>query len=171
MSSLTRRIIIIGFMAAGKTTVARSLARLLNNSVIDLDKSIIKREGRTPQELIDEAGEAVFREIEMRALRDAFRYGTARIIALGGGAWMIPANRALIKEHDCFTVWLDAPFELCWHRIESEGNTRPFARDFDSARKLYDERRAVYEQAEFHVKVEGKEPEMIASEIAEALSQ
>lgn len=166
-----RPVIITGFMAAGKTTVARTLARLLNDSVIDLDESIIKREGRTPQELIDEAGEAAFRLIETRALHDALHYGTARIIALGGGAWTIPANRALILEHDGFTVWLDAPFELCWRRIESEGDTRPFARDFDNARKLYDERRAVYEQAEFHVKVEGKEPLMIASEIAEALSR
>ncbi|HYX40162.1 MAG TPA: shikimate kinase, partial [Pyrinomonadaceae bacterium] len=78
----TPRIIIIGFMAAGKTTVARALARRLNDSVIDLDESITKREGRTPQELIDEVGEAAFREAETRALRAALRYGTARIIAL-----------------------------------------------------------------------------------------
>lgn len=165
-----RSIIITGFMAAGKTTVAASLARRLSCSMIDLDEFIAKREGRTPQEIIDEDGEERFREIESRALRDALEKRLARIIALGGGAWTIPSNRARILEHDGFTVWLDAPFELCWRRVESESNTRPFARDFKNARKLYDERRAVYQQAEFHVQVEGKDPEMIAEEIAEALA-
>jgi len=164
-----RPIVITGFMAAGKTTVAASLARRLSRSMIDLDEFIREREGRTAQEIIDEGGEQHFREIESKALRDALETEHVRIIALGGGAWTIPSNRALIKEHEGFTVWLDAPFELCWRRIESEKGARPFARDFDDARKLYDKRRAVYEQAEFHVKVEGKEPGMIAEEIAEAL--
>ncbi|PYS52995.1 MAG: shikimate kinase [Acidobacteria bacterium] len=165
-----RPILITGFMAAGKTTVAASLVRRLSCSMIDLDEFIRARKGRTPQEIIDEDGVERFREIEREALRDALETEHTRVIALGGGAWTIPTNRALIKEHNGFTVWLDAPFELCWRRLESEGNTRPFARDFNDALKLYDERRAVYEQAEFHIKVEDKDPETIAEEIAEALA-
>ncbi|HKC62661.1 MAG TPA: shikimate kinase, partial [Pyrinomonadaceae bacterium] len=120
-----RPIVITGFMAAGKTTVAASLARKLSCSMIDLDEFITGREGRTPQEIIDEDGEQHFREIENKALRDALETKRARIIALGGGAWMIPANRARILEHNGFTVWLDAPFDLCWRRVESQSNTRP----------------------------------------------
>ncbi|MDQ3816737.1 MAG: AAA family ATPase, partial [Acidobacteriota bacterium] len=165
-------IVITGFMAAGKTAVAAALARRLSCSMIDLDEFIRKREGRTPQEIIDEEGEGRFREIESEALRRALESGVARIIALGGGAWTIPSNRALVLEHNGFTVWLDAPFELCWRRVEGEADTRPFARNFDGARKLYDRRRLVYEQAEFHVKVvEDKSPEMIAKEIADALPE
>ena len=166
-----RPIIITGFMASGKTTVVAALAQRLGCGMIDLDELIRKREGRTAQEIIDEDGEERFREIESEALRHALEAKRARIIALGGGAWTIPSNRARILEHEGFTVWLDAPFELCWRRIESEGSARPFARDFNDTRKLYDRRLAVYEQAEFHIKVEGKEPEMIAKEFLEALRQ
>ena len=99
-----RPIIITGFMAAGKTTVAAALARRLSRSMIDLDEFIAKSEGRTAQGIIDEGGEQHFREIESKALRDALETEHVRIIALGGGAWMIPLNRALIKEHEGFTV-------------------------------------------------------------------
>ena len=159
---MTPRIIIIGFMAAGKTTVARALARRLNDSVIDLDESITKREGRTPQELIDEVGEAAFREAETRALRDALRYGTARIIALGGGAWTIERNRTLVAQHDCVTIWLDAPFELCWQRIKSDQSVRPLARDAAAASARYDERRSYYQLARHHISAAQNVDEIVA---------
>lgn len=163
-------IIITGFMGAGKTAVAAALARRLACAMIDLDQLIKEREGRTPQMIIDEDGEPMFREIESAALRDALAIKTARIIALGGGTWTRSANRALINEHDAFTIWLDAPFELCWRRIMSGNLSRPLARDFESARRLYDERRAVYDQATLRVRVdEEKSADAIAAEIAVAL--
>jgi shikimate kinase len=163
-------IIITGFMGAGKTTVAVALARRLCCALIDLDQLVERREGRAPQRIIDEGGEQPFREAEAQALRDALKRGGARIIALGGGTWTIPDNRALIREHQALTVWLDAPFELCWQRIMSENNSRPLARDFLSARRLYDERRAVYDQALLRIEVSAeKSADAVAAEIAEAL--
>ena len=163
-------IIITGFMGAGKTTVAAALARRLACAMVDLDSFIEEREGRTPQLIIDEDGEQRFREIETEALRDALAINGARIIALGGGTWTIPDNRALIREHGALTVWLDAPFELCWQRIIGENDSRPLARDFESARRLYDERRAVYDQAQLRIEVSAeKSADEIAAEIAEAL--
>ena len=164
-------LIIAGFMGAGKTTVARLLSRQLGCAMIDLDELITKREGRTPQVIIDEDGEPRFRQLESLALRNALETRRARVIALGGGTWTIPENRALIREHDGLTVWLDAPFELCWLRIGSEKMSRPLSRDFVSARKLYEGRRAVYDQATLRVEVgEDQSPEMIASGIIAALS-
>ena len=163
-------IIITGFMGAGKTAVANALARRLTYAMIDLDQFVREREGRTPQAIIDEDGEPRFREIEAQALREALETDGARIMALGGGTWTISDNRALIKEHQALTVWLDAPFELCWQRIAGENNSRPLARNVDDARKLYDERRAVYDQAMLRVEVRGeKSADLIAAEIAEAL--
>jgi shikimate kinase len=146
-----RRIVIVGFMGCGKTTVGRALAQRMGCDMIDLDSFITEREGRTPAEIIEEDGEPAFRQKETRALRDALKMDGAPVIALGGGAWTIEANRALAAQHDCLSVWLDAPFELCWERITSSGDTRPLAPDRESARKLYDSRRSGYQLAKLRV--------------------
>ena len=155
--SQSRRIVITGFMGAGKTTLARELARVLACDAIDLDEFITAREGRSPRELIDREGEAAFRAIESRALGDVLVTKAARVVALGGGAWTIERNRAAVKaEPDCFTVWLDAPFELCWERIAvpaGDDGERPLARERGSARALYDERRTLYGLADARVEV------------------
>ena len=87
---MTNQIIIIGFMGTGKTTVALELARKLNCRAIDLDDLIaITREGRSPKEIIEQDGESRFREIETEALREVLQDETARVVAVGGGAWTI----------------------------------------------------------------------------------
>ena len=147
------RVVLTGFMGAGKTTVAHALARLLECAALDLDELITLREGRTPRQLIDDEGETVFREAETRALATALESSTARVIATGGGAWTMERNRALARAHGCLTVWLDAPFELCWQRIGGVDDARPLARDREQAQKLYDERLAAYSLAELRVRL------------------
>jgi len=157
-------------MGAGKTTVAAALAECLGCGSIDLDELLAGRHGRTAQMIIDEEGEPRFRELETEALRHALRAG-AGVIALGGGAWTIERNRALVAEHAGLTVWLDAPFELCWRRIESAPDIRPLARDPARARALYDARSADYGLASVRVKVEdGMSARAVAQEIVRALS-
>ena len=166
-----RPIIITGFMGAGKTSVATALARILDCRMIDLDDFISERQGRTAQKIIEEEGEARFREIEAAALREALQMPEVRVIALGGGAWTISTNRALINEHATHTVWLDAPFELCWRRIESGINDRPLARERNKARELYDRRRPLYSQAALRLKVdESASAQAIAEVIIAALA-
>jgi shikimate kinase len=150
-----RPVVITGFMGAGKTTVAAALAERLGRPLIDLDRFIAEREGRTAQMIIDEDGEARFREIENEALRDALKMDVG-VIALGGGTWTFERNRALIAEQTLHTVWLDAPFELCWQRIESAVQTRPLARERGQAHKLYQERRTHYSQARLRLKVDDR---------------
>lgn len=146
-------IIITGFMGAGKTTTANALARKLGCTMLDLDSLIEELEGRTPQAIIDEDGEQRFREIEARVLRVALETHSPRIIALGGGTWTIFDNRALIKEHQALTIWLDAPFELCWQRISQDGALRPLAITEESARRLFDERLPLYALAAWRVQI------------------
>ena len=166
------RVVITGFMGAGKTTVGRALARILGEPFIDLDDAVRELEGRGPRELIDEEGEEYFREAETLALRHVLERGEARVVATGGGAWTLARNRALVAEHGCLSVWLDAPFDLCLRRIEAEGarDARPFARDAERARRLYVERLAAYQQADLRVSVApGAGAEELAAEIAAAL--
>jgi shikimate kinase len=143
-----RRIVILGFMACGKTTVAQELARQLNCRFIDLDSFINEREGRSPAQIISEDGEAVFRDLETLALRDVLQESGARVIALGGGTWTIPANRTLVALHDCLSLWLDAPFDLCWERIASSQTIRPLAPDRTTALSKYESRCGDYGLAE-----------------------
>src|SRR5260370_1896722 len=118
-----RRIVILGFMGSGKTTVAEVLARKLACDFVDLDSFVTKSEGRSPAEIIEQDREPSFREIETLALRDVLQNRDVRVVALGTGTWTIPANRTLVALHDCLSIWLDAPFELCWERITSSRNT------------------------------------------------
>jgi shikimate kinase len=152
-----RQIVIIGFMGSGKSTVARELARELNCEPIDLDEWITKRGKRAPKEIIEQEGEQKFRDIETQVLREVLSEGRTTVIAVGGGAFTIAANRELIAGYGAFTVWLDAPFDLCWERIEEAGADRPLARSREMAQKLYADRRHVYELASARVAVAANE--------------
>jgi len=161
-------IVIIGFMATGKTTVAFELARKLNCRSIDLDELIAERERRGPKEIIEQDGEDSFRQIETRVLREVLEDATAQVIAVGGGAWTVAENRELIAQHAGLTVWLDAPFELCWKRIEAGLELRPLAPSREITLQLYAQRRPVYESADVRVSVaENESAEQIATKIVD----
>jgi shikimate kinase len=161
-----RRIVILGFMACGKTTVAKELARQLDCDFIDLDSFITEHHGRSPAEIIQQDGEENFRELETLALRDVLENKDARVIALGGGTWTIPANRSLAALHSCETVWLDVPFEVCWKRINDAQTVRPLAPDRDTTLARYESRRADYATAEKPIAVdEFDSPEALARQI------
>jgi shikimate kinase len=167
-----RRIVLTGFMCAGKTTVARALAARLDCAMLDTDAALVEREGRSIEAIINEDGEPRFRQIERDALRAILERKRARVIALGGGTWTIADNRALIAAHDCLTVWLDAPFDLCWRRIANSADARPLARERKRARQLYDARRAAYELAALRVEItEARRAEDTAAEIMSIIGQ
>ena len=143
----------------------------LGDDSVSLDDLVTRHEGRAPQALIEEEGEAHFRDAETRALRRELETGSARVIDTGGGAWTLPRNRALAAEHHCLTVWLDAPFALCWERITAESGAvgRPLAPSRERAAALYDARRAAYALAALHLPVTpARPPEELAAHIAAA---
>ena len=156
---MNRRIVIVGFMGCGKTTVAQALAERLGYDTIDLHSVITRTEGRSPAEIIREESEEVFREIETQALHDVLANRNACVIALGGGTWTIERNRELIGQHNCLTVWLDFAFETCWQRITSSGKTnRPLAPDRQKAYELYQTRQSLYQLASVRMKATDADP-------------
>jgi len=167
-----RPIVITGFMGSGKSAVASALSRGLQCEAIDLDEAIAEAEGRSARQIIDETGEGSFREIETRALEKSLANLPTGIIALGGGAWTIPRNRDLINQHGGISVWLDAPFDLCWKRIVASGYQRPLARNEQEARKIYETRLPHYQSAELQIAASEDKPiEEIVEEIVRALSR
>jgi shikimate kinase len=167
---MDKRIIIVGFMGSGKSTVAQALARRLNSTMIDLDAEITRTNGRSPKQIIEEEGESAFRRVESEVLARVLKEDESQVIALGGGAWTLPSNRDLISKDEAISVWLDAPFELCWQRIVDSGSERPLARNESQARALYEERRTCYSKAKLHVvATEDKSAAQIADQVFQAL--
>lgn len=163
-----RRIILTGFMGAGKTTLAQALGVRLGCNWWDLDDLITERAGRSVPALIREAGETYFREAETVALQSALTNlapSAAQVVALGGGCWTLERNRLLVQQHNGLSVWLDASFALCWERITADGAaSRPLAQDYAATKKLYELRREFYAQTELRLTVA---PAQTAEELAE----
>jgi shikimate kinase len=150
-------IVIVGFMGCGKTAVARALAQRLNLPMVDLDEVIAEQHGRTAAQLIREDGEPAFRAIETTALQKILESGAQSVIALGGGAWITEANRRLIDQHGCVSVWLDTPFDLCWQRIATSDEDRPLGRTREQAEQLYHIRQPIYQHATIRLPVQAGE--------------
>lgn len=155
-------------MGVGKSTVARCLSHILRAERLDLDRYIEAAESRTVSEIIETDGEARFRELETENLRKILTETDARIIALGGGAWIFPANRQLIKSHGCTTVWLESTFEHCWRNISVSRQKRPLAQNKPLAQNLFAERQRFYCLADWHFVVQ---PQLTSFEIAERIAE
>jgi len=143
------KIYLVGFMAAGKTTVARALARRLGWEAIDVDEVIEQRERQTVADIFSRHGEAHFRALERQALMDHVPRRHL-VVATGGGTYADSQNRAAINA-DGLSVWLDVPLDRLIDRIPA-GGRRPLAADRAGFERLYYQRRAAYEQA--HVRLD-----------------
>lgn len=162
-------IFLVGFMACGKTTVGAALAAKLGRRFVDLDPLIVVKAGCSIAELVAREGEERFRQMETETLREASRQ-PALVIAPGGGAITRGENRDVMARHGV-TVWLDAPFELCWRRIRRDEVVRPLAPNEQAARRRYDERLPLYQQAAVRVAItESQPPDAVAEAILSKLS-
>jgi len=169
-------VFLVGFMGAGKSSVGRALGQRLNWIFEDLDDRIQAREGRTVAEIFRDSGESEFRRAEHAALQHVLaelRGGGARIVALGGGAFVQKENAALLKACGVPTVFLDAPVEELWQRCRTQategGTERPLLRSREQFRQLYETRRKSYAKAALKIQTGSRAVETIAAEIAKAL--
>ena len=138
-------------MGAGKSTVGRRLARRLGLPFVDSDSEIEGAVGLSAAELFERFGEADYRDGERRLVARLID-GKVRVIATGGGVFVDPRTRALLKER-AITVWLDAPVEVLADRT-ARRNTRPLLRTQDlkgTLARISEAERSAYEQADIHV--------------------
>ena len=147
------KIYLVGFMGAGKTTVARALGRRLGWRVEDIDERIETRERRSVASIFAQHGEAYFRQQERQTLSELLPQRQI-VIATGGGTFAEPDNRALMLA-DGAVVWLDVPLSRVFDRVPADGR-RPLAADRVQMEQLYARRRLAY--AEAHVRIDGTEP-------------
>jgi shikimate kinase len=145
----TDKIYLVGFMAAGKTTVARALAARLGWRAEDIDELIEARERRPVADIFARQGEAYFRTVEREILRLLLPIRHA-VVATGGGTFMDVENRTAINL-DGLSVWLDVPFETVLSRVPADGR-RPLAADRVQMERLFAARQAAY--AEAHLRLD-----------------
>jgi shikimate kinase len=159
------KIYLVGFMAAGKTTVARLIGQRLGWRSEDVDELIEARERLTVADIFARHGEAYFRAAEREILRLLLPLRHT-VVATGGGTFMDAESQQAIKL-DGMTVWLDVPLETVVARLPADGR-RPLSADRAQMERLFAVRQAGYANA--HLRVDATGPaEAIAERILDAL--
>jgi shikimate kinase len=160
------RIVLVGFMGAGKTTVGRHLASILGWDFVDLDDHVVERAGKTVAAIFREQGEAAFRAAEHAAAVELARRRFV-VIAAGGGAFVSPDTRAALSA-GALTVWLRCALPALLARIANGGN-RPLAGSRETISELLTEREPTYRLADLLVDTTSAAPPDTAREVASAV--
>ena len=172
LSALDRRsIVLVGMMGVGKSSVGRRLAARLSIPFIDADSEIEKAAGMTIPEIFARHGEPYFRGGEARVIARLLESGP-QVLATGGGAFMNPDTRALVKLKGV-SVWLDADFDVLMRRTSKRRSDRPLLQTEnpdETLRALLAEREPTYALADLTVQSREVPHEAIVADVMTALA-
>lgn len=160
------RVLLVGFMGSGKTSVGRALSRLLGWPFRDFDEEIEAETGRTIPEIFRGRGESHFRRLEARIGRRLLDH--ERVVLASGGGWAVAPGRLDAVPEGTLTVWLRVSAEEAVRRVRSEGPERPLLDTEDPvarARELLAEREPSYQNADFVLDSESASPDGLARTI------
>lgn len=158
-----RRIYLLGFMGAGKSSVGECLASRLSYRFVDLDREIELGAGRSIPEIFEARGEPEFRRIESEVLLRTAALDDV-VVACGGGTPAAGRNLEVIRRTGV-SVWLDAPLDVMLRRCQ-KGSHRPLLADRGRMETLLAARLPVYRQADLRVDAAAGDPDDLARSIA-----
>jgi len=165
------KVILLGYMASGKSTVGKKLAKKLFLPFIDLDDYIEKKEKKSISTLFKEKGEIYFRRIEHKYLKELLNAKEDFVLSLGGGTPCYAGNMELIKKSEAIAIYLKASIKTITGRLLSAKRRRPLVANIDEdkiaefvAKHLF-ERSEFYEQATYKVIIDDKTVDEIITEI------
>ncbi len=164
------RILLIGMMGVGKTSVGRELSRLTGWRYVDNDELVELAVGVGAREVHARGGERGIRKAESAALREALKVEPPIIASIAGGVVDVPEDLELLRRTDAFVAWLNAPIPVLAKRVE--GSDRAWIQDDPEAalRRLYEGRGAKYaEAADVAVDTHECDPTQAAQRILAAL--
>jgi len=164
-SAMTKNIVLVGFMGAGKSVVSKQLATRLKRERVSTDELIEQREGRAISDIFQKDGEAYFRSLEKQVVAEL----TSRdglVIDCGGGIVLAAVNIDNLRKNGV-VFYLKADPQTIYERIKDEKH-RPLLADGDPKKKISDilaQRKPFYEKADVTVATEGKTAEQVVDEI------
>jgi len=164
-----RPLILVGMMGAGKTTVGRRLATRLGRRFLDSDEEIEKAAQMTIPEIFAQRGEPEFRTGEMRVIARLLKENDL-VLATGGGAFVNPETRALVKA-GAVSVWLKADLDVLFERVSRRSN-RPLLKTADpkgTLEKLIADRYPIYAEADVTVLSRDVPQDNVAADVISAL--
>lgn len=159
-------IILVGFMAVGKTTIGKSLKNIFGYSLFDVD-SLIEKEEKTPiSEIFNKKGEPYFRNKEVEVAKKLLSRNN-NIISTGGGLFLNEEVRKMALKNN-FVVFLDLDVNEVYNRV-NRNNLRPLAKGktLEELKELYEIRLPYYLEANVRIDTNKKTPKQIAEEIKE----
>lgn len=170
------KIVLVGYMAVGKSTIGEILAKKLKIAFIDLDKIIEKNENLSVSEIFAKHGEIYFRKKEHLEFKKWLAYPDSLVIATGGGTPCYANNHLFLNGDGVTSFYLKASIQMLYERLLSERGSRPLVdgksedelKEF-IAKHLFD-RSYFYHQATHNVMIDGKSAEVIVEEILQLLN-
>ena len=164
-----RPLVLVGMMGAGKTTVGRRLAARLNRHFLDSDEEIEKAAQMSIPEIFEQRGEPEFRAGETRVIARVLR-DQGVVLATGGGAFVNPETRALIKA-GAISVWLKAEADILFERVSRRSN-RPLLKTTNpraTLEKLIEDRYPIYAEADITVVSRDVPQDVVAGDVVDAV--
>jgi shikimate kinase len=166
------KIILLGYMGSGKSTIAKLLAQMQGLPFKDLDAIIERRENSSIKDIFDQKGEIYFRKLEHMILKELLASSEDFVLSLGGGTPCYANNHELLNGQGIVSVYLKASLNELYRRLQPHKTDRPLIAAMNDnemqefiAKHLF-ERSFFYSQALHTVSVDGKSPKAIATEIA-----
>jgi shikimate kinase len=169
------KIVLIGYMSSGKSTIGKHLADKLFLPFIDLDIYIEKKEKKSVSDIFKNKGEIYFRLIEHKYLKEILISDQKVVLSLGGGTPCYADNMNLINTANAISFYLQTSIKVLVDRLTKEKGDRPLIASLEDnkisefvAKHLF-ERRVFYEKANFIIKTEGKSKSEIIKELKVSL--
>ena len=164
-----RPVVLVGMMGAGKTTVGRRLAARLGRPFLDSDEEIEKAAQMSIPEIFAQRGEPEFRAGETRVIARVLKTQNV-VLATGGGAFVHPETRALVKQ-EAVSVWLKAEIDILFERVSRRAN-RPLLQTANpraTLEKLIEDRYPLYAEADVTVLSRDVPQDAVAADVVEAV--
>jgi len=170
------KIILLGYMGSGKSTIANLLSEKTQIRVCDLDKIIEERVGMSVKNIFDQKGEIYFRKLEHQIFKELISSDEQMILSLGGGTPCYANNHEMLNGSNIVSFYLKASIETLYSRLLSIKDNRPLIAEQEKeemkeyiAKHLFD-RSYYYNQATHVVVVDNKSPEEVVSAISKILA-
>jgi shikimate kinase len=171
-----KKVILIGYMAVGKTTIAKLLSEKMGVKYVDLDNLIEKKTNLTVAELFKQKGEIYFRKVEHEIFKEVIQNDDNLIISTGGGTPCYADNYLFLNGNNSISIYLNASLPVILDRLKSEKITRPLVANQSQeelkefvAKHLF-ERNHFYNQVQTVIAVDDKNETEIVSEILSKLT-